>query len=61
MHLAEDGEARFEFVTGGSLRPSVVANLVPALRRASEGQLTGDDRAWLRERTLTPTHQYSGV
>jgi hypothetical protein len=52
MHLAEDDEARFEFVTDGSLGPSVVANLVPALRRASEGQLTEDDRAWLRERDL---------
>jgi hypothetical protein len=54
MHLAEDGEARSEFVTDGSLGPSVVANLVPALRRASEGQLTQDDRAWLRERDLEP-------
>jgi hypothetical protein len=54
MHLAEDGEARSEFVTDGSLGPSVVANLVPALRRASEGQLTEDDRAWLRERDLDP-------
>ena len=34
MHLAEDGEARFEFVTDGSLGPSLVANLVWYERRA---------------------------
>jgi hypothetical protein len=48
--------ARFEFVTNGSLGPSVADKLRPALERLAEGTPTPADRKYLTDKALDPDH-----
>ena len=50
--LSNADDARFEFLTDGSAGPELANQLQPALRRAENGTLTDDDRAYLLSKGL---------
>lgn len=52
-----DGE-RFDFVTDGHLGPSVVDELVPALRRIADGTASADDESYLSDLGLDPSNPH---
>jgi hypothetical protein len=51
---------RFDFVSDGSLGPTVTSTVVPLLRRASQDALTSDDKKFLAKYEVTASPQILG-